>query len=189
MNTEVEKKTIEETEEKMKKAIEAMEKEFSRIMATRVTPEILDPVKVEAYGTLMPLKQVASVVATKPRVLVVEPWDKSLLKEVERAILKANLGVTPQNDGTVITLPFPKITEEERQRFVVQVKKLAEEFREELRAIRRDELEKIKTMEKNKEISEDDKFRIQDKIQQLTEKYMDLIDDHLEKKEKEILEV
>jgi len=138
-------------------------------MATRVTPEILDPVKVEAYGTLMPLKQVASVVATKPRVLVVEPWDKSLLKEVERAILKANLGVTPQNDGTVITLPFPKITEEERQRFVTQVKKLAEEFREEIRAIRRDELEKIKTLEKNKEISEDDKFRIQDKIQQITE--------------------
>jgi ribosome recycling factor len=189
MTLEQEKKILNEVEEKMKKAVEVMEREFSKFMATRVTPEILDPVKVEAYGTLMPLKQVATVVAPKPRLLVVEPWDKSLLKEIERAILKANLGVTPQSDGTTITLQFPKLTEEERQKFVVQVKKLAEEFREEVRAIRREEIEKIKTMEKNKEISEDDKFRLQEKIQQLTEKYIDIIDERLEKKEKEILEV
>ncbi|MEF3244722.1 MAG: ribosome recycling factor [Caldisericaceae bacterium] len=189
MNFEVEKNIYKEVEEKMKKALEVMEKEFAKIMVTRITPEILDPVKVEAYGTLMPLKQVATISSPKPRVLSVEPWDKSLLKEIERAILKANLGVTPQNDGSVIVLPFPKLTEEERQKFVVQVKKLAEEFREEIRAIRRDEIEKVKTLEKNKEISEDDKFRMQEKIQQLTEKYIKLIDERLEKKEKEILEI
>uniref|UniRef100_A0A7C4U142 Ribosome-recycling factor n=1 Tax=Caldisericum exile TaxID=693075 RepID=A0A7C4U142_9BACT len=189
MTLEQEKKILNEVEERMKKAIEVMEREFSKIMATRITPEILDPVKVEAYGTLMPIKQVATIVSPKPRVLVVEPWDKSLVKEIERAILKANLGVTPQSDGEAITLPFPKLTEEERQKFVLQVKRLAEEFREEIRAIRREEIEKIKTMEKNKEISEDDKFRMQERIQKLTEKYIDIIDERLERKEKEILEV
>ncbi len=185
---ELEKSLYKEVEEQMQKALEALERDFSKVMAVRVTPELLDSVKVEAYGTTLPLKQVASITAPKPRVLFVEPWDKTLLKEVERAVLKANLGVTPLNDGSVLTLPFPKLDEEEREKIVIQVKRLAEEFREEMRAIRRNAIEKVKNMEKNKEISEDDRFRMQDKVQKLTEKYIDSIDDHLEKKEKEILE-
>jgi len=186
---ELEKNLYKEVEDLMKRSIEALERDFAKIMASRVTPELLDLVHVDAYGTSMPLKQVASIVAPKPRLLVVEPWDKSLLKEVERAILKANLGVTPQNDGSVLTLPFPRLDEEERKKIANQIKKMAEEFREEIRAIRRNSIEKIKEMEKGKEISEDDKFRMQDEIQKLTEKYIKVVDAHLEKKEKEILEV
>jgi ribosome recycling factor len=185
---EQEKKLYTEVEELMRKAVEALEREYEKIMASHVTPTLLDTIKVDAYGTTMPLKQVATIIAPKARVLVVEPWDKTLLKEVERAILRANLGVTPLNDGSTITLPFPKLDEEERERIVSQVKRMTEEFREEIRAIRRNAIEKIKTMEKNKEISEDDKFRMQDKVQELTEKYIKTINDHLEKKEKEILE-
>lgn len=186
---ELEKNLYKDVEDKAKKVIEILEREFAKIMASRVTPELLDSIKVEAYGALMPLRQVASIIAPKPRVLVVEPWDKGLMKEVERAILKANLGVTPLNDGTVITLPFPKLDEEERVRIVNQVKKMAEEFREELRAIRREHIEKVKTMEKNKEISEDDRFRMQDKIHEISEKYIEIVNDRLKKKEKEIMEV
>ncbi len=186
---ELEKNLYKEVEERMKKVIEILEREYSKIMASRVTPELLDSVKVEAYGALMPLRQVASITAPKPRVLLVEPWDKGLMKEVERAILKANLGVTPMNDGSVITLPFPKLDEEERVRIVNQVKRMTEEFREEIRAVRRDYIEKVKTMEKNKEISEDDRFRIQEKIQEFTEKYIEIVNDRLKKKEKEIMEV
>ncbi len=186
---ELEKNLFKEVEDLMKRAIEALERDFSKIMADRITPELLDSVHVEAYGTSMPLKQVATVIASKARVLIVEPWDKSLLKEVERAILKANLGVTPQNDGSVLTLPFPKLDFEERKKIAQQARKLAEEFREEIRSIRRNAVEKIKTMEKNKEISEDDKFRLQDEVQRLTEKHIKDIDSHLEKKEKGILEV
>jgi len=186
---EIEKNLYKEVEGLMNRSIEALERDFAKIMASRVTAELLDPVHVDAYGTSMPLKQVASIITPKPRVIIVEPWDKSLLKEVERAILKANLGVTPQNDGTLITLPFPRLDEEERKKIVNLVKKMAEEFREEIRAIRRNTLERLKEMEKNKEISEDDKFRMQEQIQKLTDKFVGIVDTHLEKKEKEILEV
>jgi ribosome recycling factor len=186
---ELEKNFYADVEKKMKLAIEALGKEFTKVRATRVAPELLDPVKVEAYGTLLPLKQVATISAPKSRVLVVEPWDKSLLKEVERGILKANLGVTPQNDGSSIKLPFPKLDEEERKKIVTQVKKMAEEFREEIRSIRRKAIEQLKEWEKNKEISEDDKFRMQDKVEDLAKKYIEIINEHLERKEKEILEV
>ncbi len=185
----MEKKFYEEVEARMKAAIEALERDFSKVRATRITPEILDPVKVEAYGTLLPIKQVANISSSGARSLVVEPWDKSLLKEIERGILKANLGVTPQNDGSVIRLNFPRLDEEERKRIAAQVKKMAEEFREEIRSIRRSAIEQVREWEKNKEISEDEKFRMQDKIQELTDKYIKIINEHLEKKEKEILEV
>lgn len=186
---ELEKNFYKEVEEEMKKAIDALEKDFARVRATRVTPALLDPVRVQAYGTTVPLKQVASISAPKSRVLTIEPWDKSLLKEVERGILKANLGVMPRNDGTTITLPFPKLDEEERQKIVNQVKKMAEDFREEIRAIRRRAIDKVKEWEKNKEISEDDKYRMQDKVQELTDKYIKVINEHLERKKKEILEI
>ena len=183
----MEKSFYDDVEKKMKTAIDVMEREFSKVRATRVTPEVLDPVKVEAYGTLMPLKQVATISAPKARMLVIEPWDKTLLKEVERGILKANLGATPQNDGSSIKLPFPKLDEEERKRVVNQIKKMAEGFREEIRSIRRKAIEQVKEWENNKEISEDDKFRMQDKIEDLTKKHIEVINKHLERKEKEIL--
>ncbi|MCD6427119.1 MAG: ribosome recycling factor [Caldisericaceae bacterium] len=185
----MEKKFYEEVESRMKAAIEALERDFSKVRATRITPEILEPVKVEAYGTLLPIRQVANISSSGSRSLLIEPWDKSLLKEIERGILKANLGVTPQNDGSTIRLNFPKLDEEERERIATQVKKMAEEFREEIRSIRRKAIEQVREWEKNKEISEDEKYRMQDKIQELTDKYIEIINDHLKKKEKEILEV
>jgi ribosome recycling factor len=186
---ELEKKIYQEVENEMKIAIDAMEREFSHVRATRVTPELLDPVRVQAYGTTVPLKQVASISNPKSRVLAVEPWDKSLLSEVERGILRANLGVMPRNDGAVITLPFPKLDEEERKKIVNQIKKMTESFREEIRSIRRRAIDKVKDWEKNKEISEDDRYRMQEKIQEVTDKYIKIINEHLMRKEEEILEV
>jgi len=186
---ELEKKLYHDVEAEMEKAVDAMERDFARVRATRVTPALLDSVRIQAYGTTVPLKQVASISAPKSRLLAVEPWDKSLLNEVERGILKANLGVMPRNDGTTITLPFPKLDEEEREKIVNQVKKMTEDFREEIRGIRRRAVDEVKEWEKSKEISEDDKYRMQDKIQKLTDKYIKLINEHLERKEKEILEI
>ncbi len=185
----MEKKFYEDVEKEMNAAVEALEKDFSKVRATRIAPEILDSVKVKAYGTMLPLKQVATISAPKSRVLIVEPWDKTLLKEVERGILKSNLGVTPQNDGSSIRLSFPKLDEEERGKIATQLKKMAEEFREEIRSVRRRSIERIREREKNKEISEDDKFRMQDKVQELTDKYTKMVNAHLERKEKDILEV
>ncbi|MCD6106994.1 MAG: ribosome recycling factor [Caldisericaceae bacterium] len=186
---ELEKKIYQEVENEMKMAIEAMEREFSHVRAIRVGPELLDSVRVQAYGTTVPLKQVASISTPKSRVLAVEPWDKSLLNEVERGILKANLGVMPRNDGTTIILPFPKLDEEERIKIVNQIKKMAEKFREEIRGVRRRAIDKAKSLEKDKEISEDDRYRMQEKIQEFTDKYIKIVNEHLTRKEEEILEV
>jgi len=186
---ELEKKYYQEIENEMKAAIEAMEREFSHVRAIRVVPELLDSVRVQAYGTTVPLRQIASILTPKSRVLAVEPWDKSLLNEVERGILKANLGVMPRNDGTIITLPFPKLDEEERIKIVNQIKKMAENFREEIRGVRRRAIDKVKSWEGDKEISEDDRYRMQDKVQEFTDKYTKIVNEHLTRKEKEILEV
>jgi ribosome recycling factor len=172
---------------RMQAAHEALLKDYAEIRAGRITPAYLDGVVVEAYGQRTPLKDVATISAPQAKVLVVEPWDKNLLKEVERAILKANIGVTPTNDGQRVRLVFPDLTEEERKKMVARISQLTEKFREEVRAIRREVRDDIKAKEKTKELSEDEEHRLEDELDKLTESHIAGINQAFEAKEKEIL--
>ena len=172
---------------RMQAAHQALLKDYAEIRAGRITPAYLDGVVVEAYGQRTPLKDVATISAPQAKVLVVEPWDKNLLKEVERAILKANIGVTPTNDGQRVRLVFPDLTQEERKKMVARISQLTEKFREEVRAIRREVRDDIKAKEKAKELSEDEERRLEDELDKLTEKHIAEINQAFEAKEKEIL--
>ncbi|HCJ67581.1 MAG TPA: ribosome recycling factor [Elusimicrobia bacterium] len=183
------KKIYQESEEKMKKTIEKIHTDFATLRSGKASPTLLDGVKVEYYGTLVPLKQVASILIPEPRKIEIKPWDKTLLQEIEKAILKANIGLTPQNDGKVIHLNLPPLTEERRKELAKIVKKMAEDFRISLRNERREAVEILKKAEKNKEIPEDDLFKYEEQIQKLTEGYMKKVDELLALKEKEIFEV
>lgn len=183
------RKIYQETEEKMKKTIEKIHTDFATLRTGKASAALLDGVKVEYYGTSVPLKQVASILIPELRTIEIKPWDKTILAKIEKEILKANLGLTPQNDGKVIRLNLPSLTEERRKELVKIVKKIAEDFRISLRNERREAVEIFKKAQKNKEISEDDLFNYEEKIQKLTENYMKKIDEILVLKEKEILEV
>jgi ribosome recycling factor len=172
---------------KMQAAHQALLKDYSEIRAGRITPAYVDGVVVEAYGQRNPLKDVATISAPQAKVLVIEPWDKNLLKEVERAILKANIGVTPTNDGQRVRLVFPDLTLEERKKMVARISQLTEKFREEIRSVRRDVRDDIKAQEKAKELSEDEQHRLEEELDKLTEKHVTEINRALEAKEKEIL--
>ena len=180
---------LSETENLMKKTIDKIHADFSTIRTGRATPALLEPVRVEYYGSLVPLSQVGTIAVTEARVMEVRPWDVSTLPAIEKAVLNANLGVTPNNDGKIIRLAFPALNEERRKEFVKVAKKLAEEFRVSLRNIRRDALEKIKAAEKNKEMSQDLKAQNDDKIQAMTDNYIKKVDEILAAKEKDILEI
>lgn len=175
-------------EGRMKKSVQTFQSEIARIRTGRATPTILEGIKVEYYGTQVPLQQIASIMAPEPRLLVIQPWDKSAIGEIEKAIRKSGLGLNPQSDGNVIRIPIPPLSEERRQDLVKLVRKLAEDARIAIRNIRRDGVDKVKTMEKNKEISEDERKKAENEIQKLTDKYIDEVNELLEKKEKEILE-
>jgi ribosome recycling factor len=172
---------------KMQAAHQALLKDYSEIRAGRITPAYVDGVVVEAYGQRNPLKDVATISAPQAKVLVVEPWDKNLLKEVERAILKANIGVTPTNDGQRVRLVFPDLTLEERKKMVTRISQLTEKFREEIRSVRRDVRDDIKAKEKAKELSEDEQHRLEEELDKLTDKHVTEINKAFEAKEKEIL--
>ncbi|MCX6087239.1 MAG: ribosome recycling factor [Candidatus Cryosericum sp.] len=172
---------------KMQAAHQALLKDYSEIRAGRITPAYVDGVVVEAYGQRNPLKDVATISAPQAKVLVIEPWDKNLLKEVERAILKANIGVTPTNDGQRVRLVFPDLTLEERKKMVARISQLTEKFREEIRSVRREVRDDIKAQEKAKELSEDEQHRLEEELDKLTEKHVTEINKALEAKEKEIL--
>ncbi len=178
-----------ETEEKMSKVINAFQRELSTLRAGRATTSLLDRIEVDYYGTATPLNQLAGVTAPESRLLVVQPWDKQSLGEIEKAILKSDLGLTPTNDGNVIRLSIPQLTEERRKELVKYVRKKAEESKVSIRNIRRDANESTKQLEKSSDISEDEKRRGQDKIQEITDKKIMEIDDILDLKEKEMLEV
>lgn len=178
-----------ETESRMEKAIAAVRSELAKIRTGKATPALLDGITVNYYGTRTPLKQVANVSAPEPRLLVVQPWEKSLLGEIEKEILKADLGFNPTNDGIVIRIPIPQLTEERRQSMVKLAKKLGEDGKISIRNIRRDANEKLKSAEKAHDISEDDMHRSMDDVQKLTDEYIQKIDEVLELKEKEILEI
>lgn len=183
------KDLLKETENHMKGIIEATKKEFQSVRTGRANANILDRVVVEYYGTPTPLTQVAGVSTPDARMLVVQPWDKSILSLIEKAIQKADLGLNPINDGSVIRLPIPQLTEERRKELVKVVKKEAEEKRIVVRNQRRDANDKVKALEKDGKIPEDESKRGLDEIQKLTDKYIQEIDKLLAQKEKEIMEV
>lgn len=176
-------------EEKMEKRVDAYHSELKTIRAGRASASVLEKVSVEYYGTMTPVSQVGSVSSPEPRLLVIQPWDMSILNEIEKAIAKSDIGISPQNDGKVIRLNFPPLTEERRKELVKVVKKYSEEAKVQIRSIRRDALEKFKAQKKDGEVTEDDLKGIEKDIQALTDKYIKEIDKIGEEKEKEILEV
>jgi len=183
------KEIISGNEEKMKKSVEILRKEYSSLRAGRANPSLLDGIKVDYYGTPTPLVQMANISVPEPRMLVIQPWDKTSIAAIEKAILKSDLGVNPSNDGTVIRIVIPQLTEERRRELVKVVHKKAEEARVSVRNIRRDCNDKIKAQEKAKAITEDDAKKGLDDIQKMTDKYIKEIDRLAELKEKEIMEV
>lgn len=178
-----------DAEGNMKKSVEVVKRELATLRAGRAAPSLLDKVNVDYYGTPTPLNQLATVSAPEPRLLVVQPWDKNAMADVERALLKSDLGITPTNDGNVIRLAIPQLTEERRAELVKVVKKKAEEGRVAIRNIRRDVNDKLKGQQKNGDISEDELRRLQDDVQKLTDKYIKEVDQLVAAKEKEIMTV
>lgn len=179
----------EEAEKKMKKTVEVFIKEIGTMRAGRAVPSLLDKITVDYYGTPTPLNQLAGISAPEPRLLVIQPWDKNAIGDIEKAILKSDLGLTPVNDGNVIRLSIPQLTEERRKELVKTIRKKAEEARVAIRNIRREINDAIKSLEKEGSITEDERRIGQDNIQDITNAQIKEIDLFLENKEKEIMEV
>lgn len=176
-------------EEKMNKSLDALQNEYASIRAGRANPRVLDKIKVDYYGMPTPLQQVGNVSVPEARMIVIQPWEKSLLKAIEKAILTSDLGINPTNDGQVIRLIFPELTEERRKDLAKDVKKKGEAAKVAIRNIRRDANETFKKMEKAGEISEDDQELAETKIQKLTDKMIEKVDKAVEAKTKEIMTV
>ncbi|MCX5711251.1 MAG: ribosome recycling factor [Candidatus Omnitrophica bacterium] len=182
------KELLHNTEEKLKKALESLNREFSEIRTGRASPHLVEGLHVDYYGTPTLLKQLASISAQDAHLLVIQPWDVSAIVEIEKSILKSNLGITPSNDGKILRLSFPQLSKDRRQELAKQVHQMSEEGRISLRTIRRDAKEAIEKLEKDKIISEDDKFRGIDELQKMVDKYIAKVDEVLKLKEKEVLE-
>lgn len=180
---------VKDAESKMQKTIEAVKADFASVRAGRANASVLDRVQVEYYGSPTPLNQVASISSPDPRQLVIQPWDSSLLREIEKAILTSELGINPQNDGKVIRLTFPQLTEERRKELTKQVHKYAEGGKVAVRNIRRDVMDKIKAAKKTSEITEDDAKDYEKKLQDVTDKYVRKLDELAAEKEKELMSV
>lgn len=174
---------------KMEKSINVMLSDFAAIRAGRANPAVLDRIRVEYYGAPTPINQMAAVSVAEARILVITPWDKSTLKQIEKAIQASDIGINPQNDGQTIRLIFPQLTEDRRKEIVKDVKKGGEECKVAIRSIRRDAIEKIKAKKKNNEITEDEQKDGEDAIQKLTDKFVKEVDGHVADKEKEILSI
>jgi ribosome recycling factor len=178
-----------EITEKMQKTVEVLTSEFAGVRAGRANPSVLNKITIEYYGTTTPVNQLATISTPDPRTLVIQPWDASVLKPIEKAIQASDLGINPQNDGRVIRLVFPQLTEERRKELAKQVKKYAEEAKVAIRNIRRDAMEKYKTQKKKSEITEDDFKNIEKDVQKITDDFIKDIDDLAAKKEKELFEI
>ncbi|NMC33220.1 MAG: ribosome recycling factor [Veillonellaceae bacterium] len=176
-------------EERMKKAIEVLRREYSSLRAGRATTGLLDKITVDYYGAQSPINQVANISIPEPRTIVIQPWDKKMLPAIEKAILKSDLGLTPNNDGMVIRLILPQLTQQRRQELTKLVHKGAEDSRVAIRNLRRDANESLKKVEKDKAASEDEVKKAQEEIQKLTDKYIKEVDQVMAVKEKEIMEV
>ena len=180
---------LDEAREAMQKSLESLQRDLSRIRSGRASPTLLDGVHVDYYGTATPLKSLATVNVTEPRLITVQPFDKSSLGEIERAILKADLGLTPASDGKLLRVPVPELTEERRRELVKQVKKMAEEHKVGVRNARRDALSMLKDLQKDGEINEDASRQAQKKAQTLTDDFSARVDGAVEAKEEEILTI
>jgi ribosome recycling factor len=180
---------LKEVNRKMESAIEVLNKEFAGIRAGRAHPNLLEPVMVESYGTVMPLSQVASVSAPEPRLLVIQVWDRSMVKSIEKALVDANMGLNPQPDGQIIRIPLPMLTEDRRKELTKLAAKYTEESKISVRNVRRDGMEMLKKMEKNKEISEDELHNLSDDVQKITDNHVKKLDAMLEEKQKDIMSV
>lgn len=178
-----------EFEDKMKKTLVSLEKDYAGLRAGRANPAVLDRLRVEYYGTPTKINEVAAVSVPEPRMLMIQPWDASVLKEIEKAILASDIGINPTNDGKVIRLTFPQPTEERRRELAKDAKKFGEEAKVAVRNVRRDALDKFKKQEKEKEITEDELKGIETDIQKMTDKYIAEIDKMVGEKEKEIMAV
>ena len=183
------KEVIKKCEEKMTKTCENLDGEFSNIRAGRANPNLLNRIMVEYYGTPTPMQQVGNISVPEPRIIQINPWEKSLLKAIEKAIVASDLGITPTNDGTSIRLVFPELTEERRKELVKDIKKKGEAAKVAVRNVRRDANDTLKKMEKSTDITEDERKEGEEKIQKMTDKYVAKIDKSVENKSKEIMTV
>ena len=173
---------------RMKKSVDKCEKELIGIRTGRASTALLEEIKISYYGVATPLKQIATLTVPEPRMVLIQPWDKSVIKDIEKAISSSDLGLNPTNDGNVIRVSFPPLTEERRRQLVKLVRKIAEEYKIAIRNIRREGNEEVKEMEKEKMISEDEAKRALKEIQKITDEFIKLIDELVERKEKEIME-
>ena len=176
-------------EEKMNKTLDSLSESLAEVRAGRANPALLNKIKVDYYGTPTPINQVAGISVPEARLIVIQPWDASILKEIEKEILKAEIGINPNNDGKVIRLVFPELNEERRKELVKDIKKMGEEAKVAIRSARRDGLDEAKSKQKNSEITEDELKYAEDQIQKLTDKKVAEIDQMVESKEKEIMSV
>jgi ribosome recycling factor len=180
---------LEDLRQRMAKSVEALQDDLLSIRTGRASPALVEKLPVEYYGTMTALNQMASIAAPEPRLLVIRPWDPSALADIERAILKSDLGLTPMNDGKLIRLNIPRLTEERRRDLVKMVSKRVEEARVSVRNLRRDALQDLRDFEKEKMISEDDFYRGKDEVQDLTDKFIEQIDEIGKRKEQEVMEI
>ena len=183
------KEVVKQFEDKMAKSIEVLQEDFASIRAGRANPHLLDKIKVDYYGTPTPIQQVGNISVPEARIILITPWEKSLLKELERSINQADIGINPTNDGTAIRLVFPELTEERRKELAKDIKKKGEETKVAIRNVRRDAVDKIKKMEKASEITEDDLKDGEDQIQKITDDAIKKVDSVVENKTKEIMTV
>jgi len=179
---------FQDTRESMEKSIVALKNDLNKVRTGRASLSLLDDIRVDYYGTLTPLNQMASLSVPESRLIIIQPWDVSMIKEIEKAILKSDLGLTPTNDGKLIRISIPPLTEERRKQLVKVVHKKSEEHKIAVRNIRRDSNDLLKGLKKDGDISEDDAFRAQDQVQKITDEHVKLIDEVCKEKEKEILE-
>ena len=180
---------FEDLKERMGKSVEALKREYSRLRTGRASISLLDGIRVSYYDTSTPLNQMASLAVPEPRLIVIQPWDKTAIGEIEKAILKSELGLTPMNDGKVIRIAIPPLTEERRKELVKVARKMAEDNKVAIRNIRRDANEMLKDLKNEKEITEDDLYRSQDEVQKITDQFISDVDELCGVKEEEILEI
>jgi ribosome recycling factor len=179
---------FEETRQNMGKTVEALQREFKKVRTGRASVSILDGIRADYYGTPTPLNQLATLAVPESRLITIQPWDTSVVKEVEKAILKSDLGLTPSSDGKIIRIAIPPLTEERRKDLVKVVNKMSEDHKIAIRNIRRDANEMLKSLKKDGDISEDEAFKAQDTVQKITDEHIERIDALAREKEKEILE-
>ena len=185
----MEEKMLKENEVKMDKTLASLKTDLNKVRTGRASLSLFDDIRIDYYGTPTPLSQVATLAVPEPRLITIQPWDTSITSEIEKAILKSELGLTPSSDGKIIRLPIPRLTEERRKDLVKVVKKMAESAKVALRNLRREANEQLKGFEKNKKISQDQLHQLMEKVQISTDKYIEKVDAALAAKEKEILEI